>query len=37
MLPELGIEADHLSKAGLKELNNEQRIKSSLHLSFHLS
>lgn len=37
MLPELGIEADHLSKAGLKELNNEQRIKPSLHLSFHLS
>lgn len=37
MLPELGIEADHLSKAGLKELSNEQRIKPSLHLSFHLS
>lgn len=37
ILPELGIEADHISKAGLKELNNEQRIKPSLHLSFHLS
>lgn len=37
MLPELGIEADHLSKAGLKELSNEQSTKPSLHLSFYLS
>lgn len=37
MLPEQGIEADHLSKARLKELNNEQRIKPLLHLSFQLS
>lgn len=37
MLPELGIRADHLSKAGLKWLSNWQRIKLLSGLSFRLS
>lgn len=37
MLPEPGIRADHLSKAGLKWLSNGQRIKPLSRLSFHLS
>lgn len=37
VLPELALKADHLSKGGLKELSNEQRIKPSQHLSFQLS
>ena len=37
VLPELGIGADHLCKAGLKWLSNGQRIKPQSRLSFHLS